>query len=237
MPRSATPASPIRARVAHFGTKAVRFRAGDAGRPEGADHSRAVHTPVAAVSVRSKRACTLHRARRSRPDRDDGARKPCRAARCSRGPTARSAARCDRHGKCCRRHVQGDGAGGMPEPRSFPGLDRCGRRRRGRDAPRCRVRSASTSDTHRGIERRLSTDRICATRWAEIAARSSRQQDRSRPGAGARGAASRHGPGRRISRYILYRPIAPRKIVVTKRSETTRLFGRRFDADTTASGP
>ena len=56
-------------------------RAGDAGRAEGADHPRAVHAAAAAVSVRGQCAGALRRARRPRPDRDDGARQSRGAAR------------------------------------------------------------------------------------------------------------------------------------------------------------
>ena len=70
-------------------------RAGDAGRAEGADHPRAVHAAAAAISVRGQCAGALRRARRPRPERDDGARQPRGAAGgLARIPTARPAARC-----------------------------------------------------------------------------------------------------------------------------------------------
>ena len=54
----------------------VRHRAGNAGRAEGADHPRAVHAAAATVSVRGQCAGALLRARRPRPERNDGARQP-----------------------------------------------------------------------------------------------------------------------------------------------------------------
>ena len=61
--------------------RTVRLRAGDAGRTEGADHPRAVHPAAAAISVRGQRAGAFCRARRPRPERDDGARQSRGAAR------------------------------------------------------------------------------------------------------------------------------------------------------------
>ena len=43
----------------HAGAKAVRRRAGDPGRAQGANHSRPVHTAAAAISVRGQRACAF----------------------------------------------------------------------------------------------------------------------------------------------------------------------------------
>ena len=73
--RGLTPSADARARIVRPGT-------GDAGRPEGADHRRALHPAAAAVSVRGERAGALRRARRSRPGRHDGAGQ-------SRGPARR----------------------------------------------------------------------------------------------------------------------------------------------------
>ncbi len=61
-------------KTAEVGAPTVCLRAGDAGRTEGADHPRAVHAAAAAIPVRGQRAGALCRARRPRPERDDGAR-------------------------------------------------------------------------------------------------------------------------------------------------------------------
>ena len=68
-------------KAAQVGAQIVRLRAGDAGRPEGADHPRAVHAAAAAISVRGQRAGAFCRARRPRPERDDGARQSRRIPR------------------------------------------------------------------------------------------------------------------------------------------------------------
>ena len=82
------------ARLRLRGPQTVRLRAGDAGRAEGADHPRAVHPAAAAISVRGQRAGALCRARRPRPERDDGARQSRGAAGSRRAiPTARPGAR------------------------------------------------------------------------------------------------------------------------------------------------
>ena len=110
--------------------RAVRMRAGDAGRIEGADHPRAVHAAAAAVSIRGQRAGALCGARRARPGRDDGARQSQGAARClarsakPRRPRARY-----RHGQRRRRHLQGRGARSLSEPRPLYGVDRQRRQR------------------------------------------------------------------------------------------------------------
>ena len=66
--------------TADNGAQIVRLRAGNAGRSEGADHPRAVHAAAAAIPVRGQCAGAFHRARRARPDRDDGARQSGGAA-------------------------------------------------------------------------------------------------------------------------------------------------------------
>ena len=66
--------------TADVGAKIVRLRAGNARRPQGSDHSRAVHAAAAAIPVRGQRAGALRRARRARPERDDGARQSGGAA-------------------------------------------------------------------------------------------------------------------------------------------------------------
>ena len=71
-PRSRHSAS--RRTPAQIGAQTVRLRAGDAGRAEGADHPRAVHAAAAAIPVRGQCAGAVCRARRPRPERDDGAR-------------------------------------------------------------------------------------------------------------------------------------------------------------------
>ncbi len=77
------------------GAKTVCLRAGDARRPEGADHPRAVHPAAAAVPVRGQRAGALRRARRPRPERDDGARQSRRVpGGVANSRQRRSAARC-----------------------------------------------------------------------------------------------------------------------------------------------
>ena len=66
--------SPSQRTPAQIGAQTVRLRAGDAGRAEGADHPRAVHAAAAAIPVRGQCAGAVCRARRPRPERDDGAR-------------------------------------------------------------------------------------------------------------------------------------------------------------------
>ena len=83
-----------RRQLADARPRTVRLRAGDAGRAEGADHPRALHPAAAAISVRGQCAGALRRARRARPERDDGARQSQGAARgVPRSPTAPPAAR------------------------------------------------------------------------------------------------------------------------------------------------
>ena len=83
-----------RRRAARAGAPAVRLRAGDAGRPEGADHPRLLHAAAAPVSVRGQCRRPLHRAGRGR---DHAAARPADARTCCWKPppsqTARSAAR------------------------------------------------------------------------------------------------------------------------------------------------
>ena len=116
--------------------KLFASRAGDAGRTEGADHSRAVHAAAAAISVRGQRAGALCRARRPRPERDDGARQPRRAAGSLARPRQRDGPRAQyRDGERRRRHLQGRGARGLPQPRPVSGLDQGRRQRRCRCGP------------------------------------------------------------------------------------------------------
>ncbi len=61
----ATGSKPER-RAARAGAPAVRLRAGDAGRPEGADHPRLLHAAAAPVPVRGQCRRALHRAGRGR---------------------------------------------------------------------------------------------------------------------------------------------------------------------------
>ena len=80
--------------AARAGAPAVRLGAGDAGRPEGADHPRLLHAAAAPVSVRGQCRRALHRARRGARPRNcsTGSRSTC----CWKPPpsrTARSAAR------------------------------------------------------------------------------------------------------------------------------------------------
>ena len=156
------------------GARTVRLRAGDAGRAEGADHPRAVHPAAAAISVRGQRAGALCRARRPRPERDDGARQSRRCCWRPRAIPTASTGRAlhDRDGERGRRHLQGRGARGLPQPRSFHGLDRCGRQRGGRgsaDVGGARRRSPATAS--RTSSARSSTDRnLPRSRWEDIAA-------------------------------------------------------------------
>ena len=152
--------------LAQGGAQTVRLRAGDAGRAEGADHPRAVHAAAAAISVRGQCAGALCRARRPRPERDDGARQPRRAARGLAQSRQRDRPRADDgDGERRRRHLQGRGARGLPQPRSLHGLDRmppAARRPPPRRFPR---RSASSPTTaSRMSSARSSMDRTCRDR-------------------------------------------------------------------------
>ena len=112
------------AKTAEIGAPIVRLRAGNAGRTEGADHPRAVHAAAAAVPVRGQRAGALRRARRPRPERDDGARQSCGVPGGIAPPRQRDRPGApDGDGQCRRRHLQGGGARGLSEPRSFHGMD------------------------------------------------------------------------------------------------------------------
>ena len=163
---------PPRSELADARPRIVRLRAGNAGRAEGADHPRAVHPAAAAVPVRGQRAGALRRARRPRPERDDGARQSRGAARClprSRqrdGPCAQY-----RDGQRRRRHLQGRGARGLPEPRPLHGLDRRGRQRRcrgGADVGDAWRRSRrSVEDVEREI---VDGPHLPRSRWEEVAA-------------------------------------------------------------------
>ena len=71
----------------------------------------------------------------------------------------------DRDGECRRRHFQGRGARGVPEPRSFHGLDRRRRQRRRRcGADGGGARRRSRRRVSRTSSARSSTDRICRDR-------------------------------------------------------------------------
>ena len=161
------------AKLAEARAQTVRLRAGDAGRAEGADHPRAVHAAAAAISVRGQRAGALRRARRPRPERDDGARQSRGAA----GGLARSRQRDrprahDRDGERGRRHLQGRGARGLSEPRSLHGLDRCAPAAPTPRRRRCPRRSASiASDRIEDVEREIvDGPNLPRSRWQEIAA-------------------------------------------------------------------
>ena len=163
----------------------VCLGAGNAGRAESADHPRAVHAPVAAIPVRGQRAGALRRARRPRPDRDDGARQPRRDARCRRAsPTAPigRALLCD--GERRRRHFQGSRARGLPQPRSFHGLDRCCRQRGGCRRADAAALGVDPDDRIEEVEREIvDGPNLPRSRWQDIAARArDRQQDRARAG-------------------------------------------------------
>ena len=152
--------------AAQVGAQIVRLRAGNAGRAEGADHPRAVHAAAAAISVRGQCAGALRRARRPRPERDDGARQSRRVARGLAQSRQRHRARApDRDGERRRRHLQGCGARGLSQPRSFHGLDRRRRQRAMRPRRRCPPRSASIPTiASRMSSARSSTDRTCRGR-------------------------------------------------------------------------
>ena len=150
----------------------------------------------------------------------------------------------DRDGERRRRHLQGRGARGLPQPRSFHGLDRSRRQRRGRGARRCRPRSASIPTTaSRTSSARSSMDRICRDRAGRRSPRvldagSKTDQDqaaRLRERAGVH----RRGAGRRISRRVPHRDRAqPRKSVVTKKfADNNPAVGRLFEAKPRASAP
>ncbi len=93
-PSARTPAWRPVAHAAGAGAAAVRARAGNAGRAEGADHPRLLHPASAPVSVRGQCRRALQRARRGRADPAAGTADARRAARRRRRRrTARSAAR------------------------------------------------------------------------------------------------------------------------------------------------
>ena len=70
-----------------------------------------------------------------------------------------------RDGQRRRRHLQGRGARGLPQPRSFHGLDRRRRQRRRRGRADCRPRSASIPTTaSKTSSARSSMGRICRDR-------------------------------------------------------------------------
>ena len=72
--------APDARRRAH-GAAVVRARAGDARRPQGADHPRFLHAASAPVSVRSERHRPLQRTRRDRADAASGTIDAGRVAR------------------------------------------------------------------------------------------------------------------------------------------------------------
>ena len=67
--RASTGEKPRDARAARSAPAAVRLGAGNAGRPEGADHPRLLHPAAASVSVRGQRGGALRGARRGRRER------------------------------------------------------------------------------------------------------------------------------------------------------------------------
>ena len=118
---------------AQIGAQTVRLRAGNAGRTKSADHPRAMHAAAAAIPVRGQCAGAVCRARRPRPERDDGARQSRSFPRGVAQPRQRHRPRADDgDGECGRRHLQGRGARGLSQPRSFHGLDGRRRQRAGR---------------------------------------------------------------------------------------------------------
>ena len=153
-------------------TRAVRLRAGDAGRAEGADHPRAVHAAAAAIPVRGQCAGAVCRARRSRPERDDGARQ-------SQGVPGGLAQSRQRHrprapdgdGERRRCHVQGRGARGVPSAAitSWPGRTRPA----AREAAAAQISAAlgvSASDRIEDVEREIvDGPNLPRSRWQEIA--------------------------------------------------------------------
>ncbi len=165
--------------------RTVRLRAGNAGWTEGADHPRALHPAAAAISVRGQRARALRGARRPRPERDDGARQSRGAARgLPRSRKPRGAGAQYRHGKRCRRHLQGCGAGGVPQPRSLHGMDRCRgprRRRRRADVGSARGRRRRPHRGRRALDRRWTASAASALGGGRHRARH-RHQIRSGPG-------------------------------------------------------
>ena len=129
----------------------------------------------------------------------------------------------DRDGQRRRRHLQGRGARGLPQPRSLHGLDRRRRQRRRRGGADCRPRSASIADDRiEDVERDIvDGPNLPRSRWEEIAAiletGSKTDQDQA---ARLREALVlyRRSAGRRISQRVpAPSDRAPRKSVVTKK--------------------
>ena len=197
--------------LAQVGAQTVCLRAGDAGRAEGADHPRAVHAAAAAIPVRGQCAGAVCRARRPRPERDDGARQSRRFSSRRRAiPTAPPAARCmtamasaadvtfkDVVREAClsRDHFMAwtDAAGSA-------------------QAAAAQISAAlgvDPDDRIEDVERDIvDGPNLPRSRWQDDRAGSgNRQQDRSGPGGAAARCAGVHrrGAGRRISRRVPHR--------------------------------
>ena len=231
-----------RRQLAHARARAVRLRAGDAGRAEGADHPRAVHPAAAAISVRGQRAGALYRARRPRPDRHDGARQPRVLLEASRDPdSATGRALDDRDGQRRRRHLQGRGARGLSAAAiiSWPGPTRPAAPRPRR--PSCRARSASTRRHDRG---RRARDRrraaSAAHRWLAIADAALNAAANPTPNQAARLRAALQLTGtEQVDGYLgvfLTEDRAPRKSLLTKQfGDGNPALARVFDQEACAS--
>ena len=224
--------------TAQGGARTVCLGAGDAGRAEGSDHPRAVHPAAAAISVRGQCTGSLRRARRPRPDRDDGARQPRRDARCLAGARQRDRARAaGRDGERSRRYLQGSRARGMSQPRSFHGLDRRGRQCRRRGARRCRRRSASSADDRLDDVDREIVDgpNLPRSLWQRVAAAlaASSKADQAQAGRARRGdARDGYRPGRRVSRRV-----PDRRQDAARFGRDQRIFERRMPTLAAGSTP
>ena len=104
-----------------------------------------------------------------------------------------------RHGECGRRDLQGSLARGLPQPRSFHGLDRCGRQRRSCRAQVSAALGVTANDSIEDIEREIvDGPNLPRSRWEEIArALDTGGKDRARQRRSvARGAARPPAPPR-----------------------------------------
>ena len=171
-PRSAPPAQSRRHQAARARPAPVRRRAGDAGRPEGADHPRLLHAAASAISVRGQRAGALPRAGRGRAAaaRWSSFAAPC----CSRPPTiptARPAARSPRSSRPRRTSDSQEGLlEAIRERERLLGLDRPRRRHRAGGGAAFRRARHRSGDTLEAVETEiLDGPHLPSSDWMSVA--------------------------------------------------------------------
>ena len=229
------------ARAARAGAAAVRARAGNAGRTEGADHPRLLHAAPASVPVRGQCRRALRRARRRRADaasRAIDARRVARGRRRSRRPARPGAGDRDDRGRrpdVSRRRARSD----RPARRDHRAGS--GRRRRGRGDRRAVARARRRSGRrHCDRSKRSSLPAPRSRRRngprspRRLAQGGKTDAEQARPVRRARGAVAAPSGSRPISIFSALRPNARRANPSSPRRSRTRTWCERLNAGAAA---